>query len=140
MHDTLAQSIIAFHDGLAKCHRAEDRALVSSYLAALAPILAKATVGSDILNDLQDIERLFGNSWVIDELPFQTAFNYWRQFKDAYERLSLGAMTVNERLCALNLMSDFDSAESNGDKNKMQTILKRVFVDDDSIHQIITKA
>ena len=81
MHDTLAKCILAFDAGLAECHRSEDRVLVSTYLAALAPVLAKCTVGSDVLGDLQSIERLFGNSWVIDEKPFLAALNFWREFK-----------------------------------------------------------
>lgn len=137
MHDTLAKCIIAFKAGLSECHRPEDRSLISTYLAALAPVLAKATVGKNVLEELQQIERLFGNSWLIDVQPFQTAFDYWRKFKNEYERFSLGGMTANERLCTLGLKSDFDSAVSRGDKKRMRVILERVFLDEASIHKII---
>jgi hypothetical protein len=137
MHDTLAKCIIAFKSGLSDCHRPEDRSFISTYLAALAPVLAKATIGKNVLEELQQIERLFGNSWVIDVQPFHTAFDYWRKFKNEYERFSLAGMTVNERLCTLGLMSDFDSAVSSGDKTRMRFILERAFLDEMSIQKII---
>lgn len=140
MHDTLAKCILAFDAGLTECHRSEDRALVSTYLAALAPVLAKCSVGSDVLGDLQSIERLFGNSWVIDERPFLTALNYWREFKNSYERLSLGAMTVNERLFALHLLDEFAAAKNSNNTERMKTLLRRVYVEEQSIEAILHKA
>jgi hypothetical protein len=140
MHDTLAKCIVAFETGLSDCHRPEDRSLISTYFAALAPVLAKATLGENVLEELRQVERLFGNSWLIDVQPFQAALDYWRQFKNEYERFSLGGMTVNERLCALGLMSDFDSAVSSGDTKRMRSLLERVFVDEMSIRNFIEKA
>lgn len=140
MHDTLAKCILAFGSGLGECHRSEDRALVSTYLAALAPVLAKCTVGANVLDELQQIERLFGNSWVIDHKPFLAAFRYWRDFKNSYEQLSLGAMTVNERLFALQLLDDFDVAKASGDEARMKTLLQRVYVDEQAIAAILHKA
>ena len=140
MHDTLAKCILAFEAGLAECHRSEDRALVSTYLAALAPVLARCTVGSDALGDLQSIERLFGNSWVIDEEPFLIALNYWREFKKSYERLSLSAMTVNERLFALRLLDEFAGAKDSNDIERMKAILWRVYVEEQSIEGILNEA
>jgi hypothetical protein len=140
MHDTLAKCILAFDAGLAECHRSEDRALVSTYLASLAPVLAKCTVGSDVLGDLQSIERLFGNSWVIDEKPFLSALNYWREFKTSYERFSLSAMTVNERLFALQLLDEFAVAEDSNNTELMEALLRRIYLDERSIEEILHKA
>jgi hypothetical protein len=140
MHDTLAKCILAFDIGLTECHRSEDRALVSTYLAALARVLAKCSVGSDVLGDLQSIERLFGNSWVIDEKPFAAALNYWREFKNAYERLSLGVMTVNERLFALHLLDEFEAAKDSNNTVHMKTLLRRIYVEEQSIEAILHKA
>jgi hypothetical protein len=140
MHETLAKCIIAFAAGLAECHRSEDRALVSTYLAALAPVLAKCTVGSDVLDDLQSIERLFGNSWVIDEKPFLAALSYWRKFKNSYEQFSLDAMTVNERLSALHLLDEFAVAKDSNCTERMQALLRRVYVEEHAIEEILHTA
>ena len=137
MHDTLAKSILAFEIGLEVCDRPEDRVLVRKYMAVLAAVLAKATLGQDVIEDLTSIERLFGNSWIVDDRPFQNAFNLWRQFKDEYERFALGAMTVNERLLAMGLLQEFDAATTSGDAEKMRQILMRIYVDSESIDKII---
>jgi hypothetical protein len=62
MHRTLAETIECFHEGIARSKRPEDRALAKDYLASLAPLLARATLGTDILRDLSTIDRLFGHT------------------------------------------------------------------------------
>ena len=136
MHDTLAKSILAFEAGLEVCNQPEDRVLVRKYMAALGPVLAKVAIGQDVIADLTSIERLFGNSWIVDDKPFQNAFKLWRQFKDEYERFALGAMTVNERLSAMGLLQEFDAATASGDAEKMRQILMRIYVDSESIEKI----
>jgi hypothetical protein len=84
VQNTLANCVIAFEAGLSECNRPEDRTIISSYLTMLAPLLAKVTIGSNVLNELQSIDRMFGHTWLIDEKPFLTAFGYWQQFKDEY--------------------------------------------------------
>ncbi len=66
MHRELAKTILLFSQGVEKSNRPEDRKLVNDYLAALAPLLAHAVIGDDILKEIGAIERLFGNTWVID--------------------------------------------------------------------------
>lgn len=137
MNDTLAKCVIEFTGGLSNCHHSEDRAVIERYLASLAPILAKVTIGEDVLHDLQQIERLFGNTWLQDDQPFKDALYSWCKFKTEYELLALEGMTVNERLSALNLLSDFDAAVLKGDKKLMKVLLERVYLDIASIQQIV---
>jgi len=82
--------------GLERCERPEDRTLVREYLAALAPLLAGATLGENILPNLEGLAK-------------------WRQFKSEYERGFFGAMTVNERLFAMGLLQSYDRALNEGD-------------------------
>jgi hypothetical protein len=77
MYRSLAETIDSFSEGLKECNRPEDRKLIGDYLAALAPLLARAVLGEDILKDLPDIDRLFGHTWVIDIKPFKKAFEHW---------------------------------------------------------------
>jgi hypothetical protein len=46
-------------------------------------------------------------------------------------------MTVNERLHAVGLLDAFEKARSDGDKERMTSILRRVQVDEPSIANII---
>jgi hypothetical protein len=137
VHRALAESICHFEAGLEACKRPEDRALVQRYLAALAPILGAAVLGRDILQRLQPVERLFGNSWLIDQAPFESAFAKWREFRCEYEAFASRGMTINERLHAFSLSEAYDHAVSTGDRDAVRTILKKVYVDDDAISRII---
>jgi hypothetical protein len=73
MHRTLAETIQSFSRGIELSKRPEDRKLAADYLAALAPLLARATLGENILRDLGAIERLFGQTWIIESAPFDEA-------------------------------------------------------------------
>ena len=82
----LAETIESFSRAAGESSRPEDRRLAADYLAALAPVLARAVLGQSILDDLAKIERLFGNTWLIDQAPFEDAFARWRSFKEEYVR------------------------------------------------------
>jgi len=135
----LAETILEFEQGIKESNRPEDRKLATDYLSALAPLLAEAVVAKDIFYDLASIERLFGNTWLIDQQPFEKAFEKWRAFRDQYETMSLSAMTVNERLVALNLMEEFDKAIELKNEKKIREILERAKVDNGSIESIVLK-
>jgi hypothetical protein len=139
MHRKLAETINSFSNGLIACNRPEDRKLVGDYLGALAPLLARAVLGEDISKTLPDIERLFGHTLIIDVKPFEKAFEHWRDFKEEYTNAGLSGMTVNERLSALGLQSDFDQACRSNDEKKAREILQKAKVDDASINQIVKK-
>jgi hypothetical protein len=137
VHSTLAEAIDSLSRGLESCTRPEDRTLLKDYLAALAPVLARATLGVDVLPSLQGIERLLGNTWLVDEAPFKDGLAKWRQFKSEYERDALGAMTVNERLYAMGLLESYDRAMTEGDRDAAAALLRRVQVDEASIGKIV---
>jgi len=89
MHSELANTILLFQKGIEVSNRPEDRTLASSYLAALAPLLASAVRGEDILIGLSSLERTFGNTWIIDDEPFKEAFLSWQRFMSEYEKSKL---------------------------------------------------
>ena len=137
MYRALAETVELFEAGLASCHRSEDRAVVDNYLAALAPILAGAVLGKDVLARIKQVERLFGQTWLIDQSPFEPALSKWREFRQEYERFVVRGMTVNERLHAFSLLESYDQAEANKNIKEIERILKAVHVDDDSIENIV---
>jgi len=67
--------------GIRESKRPEDRKLANDYLAALAPLLASAVLGKDILRQLPIVERLLGHTWLIDDAPFCEALSRWRLFR-----------------------------------------------------------
>jgi hypothetical protein len=137
MYRTLAEVIDSFERGIHKSNRPEDRKLAGDYLASLAPLLASAVLGEDILRRLPVIERLFGHTWLIDDAPFQEALSKWRAFRDEYEKFALSSMTVNERLVALGTMKDFERAEAARDAQEVRRLLTQAHVDEVSIQRII---
>ena len=137
MHRTLAETIQSFSRGIELSKRPEDRKLAADYLAALAPLLARATLGENILRDLGTIERLFGQTWIIESAPFEEAFEKWRAFKAEYQQWAVSGMTVNERLHAVGLLEAFDEACKSHDVEKARRLLLEVHVDEPSIQKIL---
>jgi hypothetical protein len=76
----LAETVALFSQGIRESNRPEDRVLAEKYLAALAPLLAAAVLDDDISDHIDEIEQLFGNTWLLDDTPFQQAFQRWREF------------------------------------------------------------
>lgn len=55
------------------------------------------------------------------------------------EKPNYAAMTVNERLCAAELMDDFDKAVQSRDRNLIMQILAKVEVSQADVAAIINK-
>lgn len=137
MHRTLAEVIDGIALGARESTRPEDRKLVADYLATLAPLLASAVLGKDILRDLPAVERMFGQTWLLDDAPFAHALGRWRVFREEYETWALSAMTVNERLHALGTIGSFDRARAAGDRQAIERLLREARVDSPSIQNIL---
>ena len=137
MHRTLAETIECFSRGLTRSTRPEDRKLATDYLAAMAPLLARATLGESILTDLAAIDRLFGQSWMIDAEPFGEAFEKWRVFKSEYTQWVVSGMTINERLHAMGTLDAYDAARRSSDHHTVRELLLAAHVDEASIQRIL---
>ena len=96
MYRGLAEMILSLQRGIALSTRPEDRRLASEYLAALTPVLASAVLGIDILSAIKTIDRLFGQTWIIDLEPFCEAFDKWTAFKKEYRQSAFSGMTTNK--------------------------------------------
>ncbi|HEX2094167.1 MAG TPA: hypothetical protein VHG28_17320 [Longimicrobiaceae bacterium] len=137
MHRLLAEAIDSLARGIERSSRPEDRKLVGNYLAALAPVLARAVLGQDILRALPDIDRLFDQTRLVDSAPFDDAFSKWRAFKAEYSKSVLGGMTVNERLSATDQLEAFDRARAACDQDEVRRLLRDVLVDETAIERIV---
>ena len=123
----------------AECTDAQDKALQSHYLAALAPLLASVVLGNDILSDIPRVEATITAVPLHGHDGYESAIDKWREFRDEYQRFAARAMTVNERLYAFGLMERYDRAVSSRDVTALANILREVYVDDSAINPIVTK-
>jgi hypothetical protein len=137
MYRTLAEVVEGIERGIRDSQRPEDRTLAKEYLAVLAPLLAAAVLGKDILGELPKVERLLGQTWLIDDSPFREALSKWRLFREEYERFALSGMTVNERLFALGTLEAFDAARTAGNAAEVRRLLEQAYVDEPSIGRVI---
>lgn len=137
MHRALAETVEAFAEGAKRSTSPEDRKLAGEYLATLAPVLAAAVLGRDILGELPRIERMFGHTQLHDDAPFRDAFATWQSFRSEYEKFALAGMTVNERLVALGIADAYERACAGRDVAEVTRLLQRALVGEPSIHKII---
>ena len=126
-------------DGLRRCTRPEDRSVVADYLGCLAPMLGKVVLGATVLDRIQEMDRRLGQTWVTDVAPFERGLARYADFKAEYERFVLGGMTVNERLHALGLTEQADSARAAGDAETLRGLLRRALVPESDIESAIAK-
>ena len=137
MYRKLAEVVKEFHQGIRDSRRPEDRKLAADYVAALAPLLAGAILGEDILSELPKVDRLLGQTWLIDDGPFRKALEGWKQFRNDYAKFALSSMTVNERLLALGTLEAFESAVASRDVGEMRRLLTEAYVDEPSVNKMV---
>ena len=85
MKKELATYILKLNEAAQTTRRAEDRPLYEKYLASAAVILALVESGAEkeaIQNEVQAHERLWGNTWLIDEV-YKNPYNAWEKAKKA---------------------------------------------------------
>jgi hypothetical protein len=108
-------------------------------MSALAPVLASTVIGSDIIQAIKAIDRLFGQTWIIDVEPFRNAFDKWAVFKDEYRRFVFSGKTTDERLFANGTLDAFDHARESRNVAQMTQLLRDVYLDEGSIKRIVTE-
>ncbi|HPN96659.1 MAG TPA: hypothetical protein PLK35_02725 [Candidatus Moranbacteria bacterium] len=77
----LAEYIMAISNF--KCIRAEDRITLNSYLADSAKILAKIELNLPLENDIDNHEKLWGHTWLIDGNSHEVLYKKWSDFKES---------------------------------------------------------
>jgi hypothetical protein len=117
-------------------HEAEDRRIYEMYLGNAGVILAKVAQDLGIGDDIDRMERLFGNTWLKDENAYARVYGFWDEFKSLLIQ-SIHGMTVNERLFTLGLSDEFDRAVENKDEARLRAILSKCFIDKEGIQTII---
>lgn len=85
---------------------------------------------------IQRFERLISDRLMKNQAVFERTYSAWRNFRDSYSR-EIEAMTVNERLCYMGLIQDFE--ESVGGADSMRAVLRVAFLSSSNIEPIIFK-
>ena len=138
--DSLSSALAHFVSGtkrlLEETHEAEDRRIYEMYLAHAGVILSKVIQDQDIANDIDAMERLFGNTWLKDGEAYAKVYATWDEFKRLLTQ-SIHGMTVSERLNTLGLLDEFDKSVKQKNESKLRAVLSKCFLSEDSILAII---
>ncbi len=84
MKKELATYILKLNEAAKSTKQAEDRPLYQKYIAHAAIILAMVENGAEaevINNEVQDHERLWGNTWLIDD-AYKSPSSAWQKIKE----------------------------------------------------------
>ena len=121
---------------LEECYDTEDRRIFEMFLERAGVILAKVNQDQNYENDVDTMERLFGNTWLKDGEAYSKAYATWDEFKRLLTQ-SIHGMTVNERLYTLGLIDEFDIAVEQKNDSKLRAVLSKCFLTDANIQTII---
>lgn len=119
-------------------HNAGDRRIYDMYLAQAGIILAKVTQDRGVGDDIDTMERTFGNTWLEDGEAYAKAYSTWDEFKGLLTQ-SIHGMTVNERLSTLGLMDEFDKAVERKSEDRLKVVLSKCFLTQENIRAIIDR-
>ena len=117
---------------------AGDRQIYEKCLAHAGVILAKVAQDQGIGDDIDSMQRLFGNTWLKDGEAYARAYSTWDEFKSLLTQ-SLNGMTVNERLSTLGLMDEFDRAVERRSEDRLKVVLSKCFLTQDNVRAIIDR-
>jgi hypothetical protein len=84
MKKELATYILKLNEAAQTTKRAEDRPLYEKYLASAAVILAlvESGAGNEVIqNEVQTHERLWGNTWLVDD-AYKNPSSAWQKVKE----------------------------------------------------------
>ena len=111
-----------------------DRSLLHKQIEALCEIRNCLSEYGTMKYRLSSFEKLISDPWMEDQTAFENTYSAWTEFVASYQK-EIGGMTVNERLCHMGLMDDFD--KSLNDPSCLRAVLKAVFLSPENTEAII---
>lgn len=132
----LSRFVLEANRLLAETHHPGDRQIYEMYLARAGVILARIAHDLGIGNEINQMERLFGNTWLNDGEAYAKAYSTWDEFKRMLTQ-SIHGMTVNERLWTLGLMEEFERAVERRSEDRLKVVLSKCFLTQGNIRAII---
>lgn len=119
----------------AKVQSPQDRDLIERQITLLEEIRASVGVFGAMGHKITAFEKLISDPWMEDQIAFDRLYASWVEFRDSFAR-EIGGMTVNERLCYLGLMDEFDRASKS--PAAIRSVLQSAFLSRENIEAIIT--
>ena len=134
MNQIIDKTIDVFVESSKKVSSSTDRDLVLRQIALLREIKDSLAAYGTIRHKLSTFEKLISDPWMQDRITYSKLYTAWAEFKESY-KLEICGMTVNERLCYMGLMNEFDASLSS--RAKMRSVLSSVFLSPANIEAII---
>ena len=113
---------------------ANDRSLIDKQISLLEEIKESLEEYGTMRHKMSQFEKLISDPWMEDGTAFDQLYSSWKVLKESYSS-EIGGMTVNERLCHMGLMEEFESAA--GSPARMRAVLYSAFLTHDNIEAII---
>jgi hypothetical protein len=85
---------------------------------------------------MRSFEKLLSDPWMENQIAYDQLYSAWKELKESYAK-EIGAMTVNERLCHMGLMDEFERVTRSPEK--MRSVLHSAFLSHDNTEAIINK-
>ncbi|MCM2274311.1 MAG: hypothetical protein NDI75_05915 [Candidatus Didemnitutus sp.] len=134
MEHPIGKTLGTFHRVKASLASPEDRSLIHRQIALLEEIRDSLGVYGSMQHKMTSFEKLMSDPWMEDQKAFERLYAAWTELKESYAR-EIGAMTVNERLCHLGLMEEFD--RSAGSPEALRSVLRSAFLTQEDIEAIV---
>ena len=116
----------------------KDKLIYEKYMTKAHAILTKVERDIPINDEVEEMDRMFGHTWLKDDKSYTKVYLKWDMFKELFTGTMQG-MTVNERLSCLGLSKEFDNAVARNDEAKLRKILFKCLLDEEDIETIISK-
>jgi hypothetical protein len=130
---SLDEALSNFRHWLKKVELEDDRKFIARLVEALERVKASLGLYGTMKHQISSFEKLISDTWMNDQGAFDSIYDSWKAFKNRYASY-IGGMTVNERLCEMGLMDDFEQTES---RAKLESVLREVFLTHENIEAII---
>jgi hypothetical protein len=134
MNQVIDKTIDVFVDCSKMVASSADRDLISRQIDFLRDIKDSLPKYGTMRHKLSTFEKLISDPWMEDSIVYNNLYTAWSEFKESYKK-EVSGMTVNERLCHMGLMDEFDACHSS--PAKMRSVLAAVFLSPDNIEAII---
>jgi hypothetical protein len=113
-----------------------DKSLIETQISSLKEIEESLSEYGTMGHKMKIFEKLISDPWMNSQPAFDQLYSSWKELKESYSK-EIGGMTVNERLCHMGLMEEFERAA--GSREKLSAVLYSAFLTKDNIEAIILK-
>ena len=134
MEPQIKKTIEVFRNYDEKVSSNEDRDLLRRQVEALEGIGKCLSTYGSMRYKIKSFEKLISDPWMEDQSAFDAVYTAWKEFSTSYQR-EIGGMTVNERLCHMGLMEDFEANICN--PSKMRAVLRAAFLSAEDVAAIV---